>query len=40
MLPFSVHCLMVFYFCTKFQENISKGSRVIERTNTEIYNGV
>ena len=33
MLPdrVSVHCLMMLSICTKFQENISKGFRVIER---------
>ena len=27
----SAHHLMMLYICTKFQENISKGFRVIER---------
>ena len=26
------HCLVLLYICTKFHENISKGFRVIERT--------
>ena len=29
---FSAHCLIVFYICTKFNENISKGFKVIEGT--------
>ena len=39
MQPFSAHHLMTLYICTKFQENISKGFRVIEQTHTEIYEG-
>ena len=39
MQPFSAHHLLIFYTCTKFQENISKGFRIIERTHTEIYKG-
>ena len=38
-LPFSAYCLMVLYICTKFQENISKGFRVIKWTSTEMYKG-
>ena len=40
MLPFSAYCLMTLYIYTQFQENISKGFRVIERTHTEIYKEV
>ena len=29
---FSAHCLIVLYISTKFHENISKGFKVIERT--------
>ena len=29
--PFSTHCLKMLYICTKFQENISKGFKVIKR---------
>ena len=29
---FSAHCLVTFYSCTKFCENILKGFNVIERT--------
>ena len=39
MQPFSAQHLIILYTCTKFQENISKGFRVIERTHTEIYKG-
>ena len=39
MQPFSAHHPMNLYICSKFQENISKGFRVIERTHTEIYKG-
>ena len=39
MQPFSAHHLMTLYICTKFQANISKGSRVIKWTHTEIYEG-
>ena len=39
MQPFSAYHLMTLYICTKFQENISKDFRVIERTHTEIYKG-
>ena len=41
MLPFSANCLIMLYICTctKNQENISKGVRVIEQTLTEIYKG-
>ena len=39
MQPFSANYLMILYICTKFQENISKGCRVIERTHTGIYKG-
>ena len=35
----SANCLMTLYICTKFQQNISKGFRVIEQTHTEIYKG-
>ena len=37
MQPFSAHQLMTLYICTKFQENISKGFKVIKGTHTEIY---
>ena len=39
MLPLSARCPITIYICTKFQENISKGFRVIERTRTEIFIG-
>ena len=39
MQPFSAHHLIILYTCTKFQENISKGFRVIKRTHTEISKG-
>ena len=39
MQPFSAYHLMTFYICTKLQENISKGFKVIKRTHTEIYKG-
>ena len=39
MQPFTEHHLMTLYICTKFQENTSKGFRVIERKQTEIYKG-
>ena len=29
---FSAHCLIVLYISTKFNENISKGFKVIEQT--------
>ena len=28
----SAHCLMVFYICVKFHENISHGNRVMKWT--------
>ena len=31
---------MMLYICIKFQENISKGFRVTERSHTKIYKGV
>ena len=31
-LPYSAHRLMTLNICTKFQNNISRGFRVIERT--------
>ena len=37
MQPFSAYHLMTLYICTKFQENISKGFRVIKQPHTEIY---
>ena len=33
MQAFSAHHLIALYICTKFQENISKGYRVIKRLN-------
>ena len=36
MQPFSAHHLMTLYICTKFQENFSKGFKVIEQTHTKI----
>ena len=33
MQPVSAHHLITLYICTKFQENISKGYRVIKRLN-------
>ena len=29
---FSAHCLNIVYICTKFQENILIGFRIMERT--------
>ena len=37
MQPFSAYHLMALYICSKFQENISKGFKVIKGTHTEIY---
>ena len=34
LLPFSAHHLLMLYICTMFQENISKGLRVIEWYNS------
>ena len=31
IVTFSAHCLIMLYICTKFRENISKGSEVIEQ---------
>ena len=39
MQPFSAYHLIILYICIKFQENISKDFRVIERAHTEIYKG-
>ena len=40
-LPFicSAHCLMMFYICVKFRENITNGIRVMERTPVHCRNG-
>ena len=32
MQPFSAYHLKILYICTKFQENISKGFKVIKKT--------
>ena len=37
-LPFSRHHLVMLYICTKFQENISNGFRVIEQTRFTDWN--
>ena len=34
----SAYLLIMLYICTKFNENISKGFRVIERTRLPIFN--
>ena len=39
MQPFTAYHLMTLYIGTKFQENISKGFKVIKGTHTEIYEG-
>ena len=33
MQPLPPHHLMILYICTKFQENIYKGFRIIKRTH-------
>ena len=40
MQPFSAYHLIILYICTKFQENIFKGFKVIKGTHAEIYKGV
>ena len=35
----SARCLIVFYICVKFRENITNGIRVIERTGVHGRNG-
>ena len=37
MLSFSAHHLIALHICIKFQENILKDFKIIERTHTEIY---
>ena len=32
----SAHYLLMLYICTKFQENISKGFRIIQRMRFEL----
>ena len=39
MQPFAAYHLMTLYICIEFQDNTSKGFRVIERTQIEIYKG-
>ena len=38
---FSARCLVMFYICTKFHENIFDGFKVIDRKrlNTKVFKG-